>query len=149
VKWVDDHYDEHTRHIRALLQQLDAGQSAAPSSQAQAETTRSVVERFNDTFNRHDLDAIMALMTDDCIFEDTEPRPDGTRYVGSQAVRSRWEALFRASPSAVFTTEELFVSGDRAVVRWRYDWGAGHVRGTDVLRVRDGKVAEKLAYVKG
>ncbi len=27
--------------------------------------------------------------------------------------------------------------------------GEGHVRGVDVFRVRDGKVAEKLSYVKG
>ena len=53
-----------------------------------------------------------------------------------------------------FTEEESFVSGDRGVLRWRFDWsdGAGapgHVRGVDVLRFRDGKVAEKLSYVKG
>ena len=51
-----------------------------------------------------------------------------------------------------FTEEESFVSGDRAVVRWRYAWGAsdpGHVRGVDVIRFRDGLVCEKLSYVKG
>jgi len=39
------------------------------------------------------------------------------------------------------------------VVRWIYRWvrdgQEGHVRGVDVFRVRDGKVAEKLSYVKG
>ena len=44
--------------------------------------------------------------------------------------------------------------GNRCVVRWRYEWvekdgKPGHVRGVDVVRVRDGKVAEKLSYVKG
>jgi len=42
--------------------------------------------------------------------------------------------------------------GDGAMARgshWRYDWPTGHVRGTDLLRVRDGLIAEKLAYVKG
>jgi hypothetical protein len=29
------------------------------------------------------------------------------------------------------------------------DGGTGHIRGADIFRVRDGKVAEKLAYVKG
>jgi hypothetical protein len=43
----------------------------------------------------------------------------------------------------------MFVTGDRVLTRWRYDWGDGHVRGVDVIRVRDGKVAEKLSYVKG
>lgn len=37
-------------------------------------------------------------------------------------------------------------------MRWRYRWSreAGqHVRGVDVYRIREGKVAEKLSYVKG
>jgi ketosteroid isomerase-like protein len=109
----------------------------------------ALIERFTDAFNRHDPAAIMALMTEDCVFEDTEPAPDGTRYVGRAAVRQRWERLFSASPNAHFTTEEVLVCGDRAVMRWRYDWGAGHVRGVDVFRLRDGLLAEKLSYVKG
>jgi len=35
------------------------------------------------------------------------------------------------------------------VQRWRYDWGAGHIRGIDVIVVRDGLIAQKLSYVKG
>ena len=53
-----------------------------------------------------------------------------------------------------FTDEETFMSGDRSLVRWRFTWtnedgSEGHVRGVDVLRFRDGLVAEKLSYVKG
>jgi ketosteroid isomerase-like protein len=107
------------------------------------------VQRFHDAFNAHDVAAIMALMTDDCVFENTYPGPDGTRVVGAVAVRVVWEQLFRESPAAHFAVEELFALGDRAVLRWRYSWGAGHVRGVDVFRLRDGKVAEKLSYVKG
>jgi ketosteroid isomerase-like protein len=108
-----------------------------------------VIKRFNDAFNRHDVDAVMALMTDDCVFEDTQPAPDGTRYTGAAEVRAYWERFFASSSNASFETEELFAAGDRAVVRWRYDWGQGHVRGVDVFKLRDGKVAEKLSYVKG
>lgn len=114
-----------------------------------ADDTLSVIDRFNDAFNRHDVDAIMALMTDDCIFENTSPAPDGERYDGQAAVRGMWEQFFASNPNARFETEDIFTGGDRAVVRWRYDWGSGHVRGVDVFRVRDGKVAEKLSYVKG
>jgi len=118
------------------------------------EATLATVERFNQAFNTHDVDAIMALMTDDCVFENTTPPPDGERVVGQAAVRASWEALFHASPQAWFETEEIFAVADRCVVRWRYTWqsegdGAGYIRGVDVFKVRDGKVAEKLAYVKG
>lgn len=113
--------------------------------------TREVVERFNAAFARHDVDAVMAEMTPDCVFEDTAP-PDGHRHEGQAAVRRCWQTLFADSPDAAFHTEELIVAGDRAVVRWRYDWsqnGGGHVRGVDVITVRDGKVAAKYSYVKG
>lgn len=116
-------------------------------------STVAIVERFNDALNRHDVDAVMALMTDDCAFENTSPAPDGERFSGQAAVRRFWELFVRASPQAHFTTEEIVACGDRCVVRWHYRWGAddstGHIRGIDLFRVRDGKVAEKLSYVKG
>ena len=117
-------------------------------------TTLDIIERFNDIFNKHDVDGIMALMTDDVVFENTFPRPDGERYEGKDGVRSFWEQLFGGSPSARFETEDIFAGGDRCTVRWVYHWvdsdgKPGHVRGVDVFRVRDGKVAEKLSYVKG
>ena len=80
--------------------------------------------------------------------------PDGVRFEGQAAVREVWEGFFRSSPRAHFDVEDLFAAGDRCLVRWLYRWvdadgTPGHVRGVDVFRVRDGKVAEKLAYVKG
>ena len=115
--------------------------------------TLQVVERFNEAFNRHDVPAIMAAMTSDCVFDSTRPPPDGERLVGQAAVRAFWEAFFARSPQARFETEEIFAVDDRAVVRWTYHWmrdGApGHVRGIDLFRIRDGLVAEKFSYVKG
>jgi ketosteroid isomerase-like protein len=121
--------------------------------QAVSSLTRSAVERFNEAFKRHDVDAIMACMTSDCVFENTRPAPDGTRLVGEVAVRAYWEEFFARSPQARFDVEEIFAAGDRCVVRWLYSWirdgKPGHVRGVDVFRVRGGKVAEKCSYVKG
>jgi ketosteroid isomerase-like protein len=108
----------------------------------------AAVQRFQKAFDARDVDAIMAAMTRDCVFEDTTP-PDGRRHVGADAVREAWTALFAGAPDGGFVTEELIEAGDRVVVRWRYAWGSGHVRGVDVFAVRDGLVAEKLAYVKG
>lgn len=111
--------------------------------------TLTVVERFNEAFNTHNVELIMSLMTDDVVFESTDPPPDGVRHEGAAAVRAVWEELFAGAPTARFEPEDVFASDDRAVVRWRFDWGDGHVRGVDVLRVRDGKVCEKFSYVKG
>jgi ketosteroid isomerase-like protein len=118
-----------------------------------SDPTLAAIRRFNDAFNAHDVDAIMAAMTDDCVFENTRPAPDGTRVEGQAAVRAVWQTFFENSPQARIDTEEMFAAGDRCVMRWRYTWvkngTPGHVRGVDVFRVRAGKVAEKLSYVKG
>lgn len=112
-------------------------------------TTATTVRAFNDAFNSHDIDAVMALMTDDCVFENTFPAPDGSRHVGATNVRVALGDFLASSSSARFEEEELIACQDRCIVRWRYSWGDGHVRGVDVMRVRDGKVSEKFAYVKG
>lgn len=110
------------------------------------------LEAFAAAFGSGDVDAIMALMTDDVVFEATGPAPDGVRHTGADAVRQVWVELFGETPGAAFTTEETFVAGGRGVLRWRFDWEGeepGHVRGVDLLRFRGGKVVEKLSYVKG
>jgi steroid delta-isomerase-like uncharacterized protein len=126
----------------------------APETPSPAElATRTIVDLFNDAFNRHDVDAVAALLTDDTVFEDTSPAPDGRRIEGKTAVAAFWRDWFTRNPDAAFEAEDVIVSDDRAVVRWIYrkqrNGQAWHIRGVDVFTVRDGKVAAKLAYVKG
>jgi hypothetical protein len=108
----------------------------------------AVVDAFGEAWGAHDLDATMALITHDCVFESTGPAPDGVRHVGPDSIRVAWREIF-ADTDSRFETEETIVAEDRVVQRWCYSWDGGHVRGVDVFRVRDGKVAEKLSYVKG
>ena len=126
---------------------------STPVQDPQTEATRNTVTRFNEAFNRHDVDAVMALMTDDCLFDSTRPPPDGKRLMGQGQVRKFWEEFFQRSPHARFETEEMVAAGDRCVVRWTYHWvrdgKPGRVRGIDLFRVYEGRVAEKLSYVKG
>jgi len=102
-----------------------------------------IVEAFGQTWAPHDLDATLTLVTADCVFESTEPGPDGTRYEGRDSLREVWQPIFDDAEA-----EETFSSDDRVVQRWRYRWIGGHIRGLDVFRVRYGLVAEKLSYVK-
>lgn len=114
-----------------------------------SKSTDSIVRIFNAALNNHDIDAVMELMTHDCVFENTFPAPDGERHLGASRVRHALEEFLSSSPQAHFEEEELISCGDRCIVRWKYSWGERHVRGVDVMRVRDGKVSEKLSYVKG
>lgn len=126
----------------------------SPIKMAKMESAMRVVIDFNAAANRHDVDGMMRLMADDCVFDNTEPAPDGTIYAGKAAVTAFWRDFFRDSPQAHFDAEEMFGLGERCVVRWKYTWvdaggRTGHVRGVDVFRVTGGLIREKLSYVKG
>lgn len=113
-----------------------------------------IVRRFNDALNAADVDAMIALTTEDTVFENTSPAPDGKRYSGKTQVRAFWEDFFRSSSSARIEIEEIFSAGDRCAMLWTYRWvdnkgTAGHIRGVDVYRIKDNLIAAKFSYVKG
>jgi len=126
----------------------------SPSRLSKLEAATRTVLQFNEAFNRHDVAGMMQLMSDDCIFENTHPAPDGTMYSGKEAVTQFWQEFFSESPQAHIDIEEIFGLGERCIMRWKYNWvdeagKKGHVRGVDIFRVRDGSICEKFSYVKG
>ncbi|MGD9713030.1 MAG: nuclear transport factor 2 family protein [Thermomicrobiales bacterium] len=123
------------------------------SDKVQFLSPTQVIDKFNDAWNAADLDGVLAMITADCVFENTSPPPDGATYVGKTEIAAAWAPVL-ATPGMHFEAEEVFAAGDRVVIRWIYHWvnsdgSAGHIRGVDVMTVRDGLVAEKLSYVKG
>lgn len=126
----------------------------SPARMSRLELATRIVLEFNEAFNRHDVTGMMQLMSDDCVFENTDPAPDGTVYSGKEAVTQFWQDFFRESPDAHIEIEEIFGFGNRCIMRWRYNWvdvagKKGHVRGVDIFQVRNGSIYEKLSYVKG
>lgn len=110
--------------------------------------TIDVVERFGSAWTDHDVEAVLSMLTDDCIFDATGPAPDGARCEGRAAIRMAWQPIFDDTTTRI-EVEQTIVAGDRVVQLWRYEWSDGHVRGIDVFRVRGEQIAEKLSYVKG
>jgi ketosteroid isomerase-like protein len=132
---------------------LAGGMAMTGQTPASGGSTRDVVNRFNDAINRHDAAAVTALLTDDTVFENTGPAPDGTRVEGKAAVAAFWEKWLVTNADATFEAEDVVVAGDRCTVQWIYrkmrDGKPWHLRGIDIFTVRGGKVAAKLSYVKG
>ena len=125
------------------------GQDGAPASARP--TTNDVIRRFNEAFQRQDATLLAELIAPDCVIENSSPAPDGSRHVGRKACLELWSRL-ATTPGTHFEIEEVFVAGERAVIRWRYCWGEGEsrsVRGVNVMRVRDGLIVEALGYAKG
>jgi steroid delta-isomerase-like uncharacterized protein len=113
-----------------------------------------LLERFADAWNRHDLDALMSMMTDDGVFEASAgAEVNGQRNVGKQAVRSAYAEVFATFPDAHWANARHFVAGDRGVSEWtftgtRKDGKRVEVTGCDLFTVRDGKIAIKNSYRK-
>jgi ketosteroid isomerase-like protein len=112
------------------------------------------VTRFNTVWNGHDLDGIMAMMTDDVVFEASFGKdPWGTRAVGRTAVREEIAGILQRIPDVRWDEIRHFACPELAIVEWittgtprggtRFE-----VFGCDVLALRDGKIAAKRSFRK-
>jgi ketosteroid isomerase-like protein len=112
------------------------------------------LEAFAAAFNRHDADAILALMTHDCVFEASAgPDACGARHVGREAVRAAFVDVWTTYPDAAWTGARHVVCGDRGVSEWtftgtRRDGARVEVHGCDLFTFRGGKIALKDSYRK-
>lgn len=113
--------------------------------------TAAILQRFNQVFLRHDPSVLQNLVAEDCVIENTQPAPDGSRHVGRAACIELWTRI--ATDAGIrFETESIMARGDRGEIRWRLFWGSGpdsSVRGVNLMRVRDGRIVEAQGYVKG
>ena len=94
----------------------------SPTRMSKLESAIRVVLKFNEAFNCHDVAGMMQLVSDDCVFENTEPAPDGATYSGKEVVTQFWQDFFQESPDAQIEIEEIFGFGERCVMRWIYSW---------------------------
>ena len=122
--------------------------------QSAARDLERLLDEFSAAWNRHDLDALMAMMTDDGVFEASGGNAvNGERHVGQQAVRAAYAAVFGEYPDARWNNARHFVHGDRGVSEWtftgtRKDGQRMEVAGCDLLTFRNGKIAVKNSFRK-
>ena len=113
-----------------------------------------MLDRFADAWNRHDLDALMSMMTDDCVFQASAgPDVDGQRSEGKQAVRVAYASVFETFSDAHWAQARHFIAADRGVSEWTFtgthkDGRRVEVTGCDLFTFRDGKIAVKNSYRK-
>ena len=118
------------------------------------EVTLEFLDAFAAAWNRHDVDALMTFMTDDCAFESSAgPDVSGTRYAGREAVRRGFAGAWEAFSDAQWRGARHFICGDRGVSEWTFtgtrpDGTRLEVHGCDVFTFRDGKILLKNSYRK-
>jgi steroid delta-isomerase-like uncharacterized protein len=118
------------------------------------------IGRYNEAWNRHDVDAILALHTDDSVFEN---HTSGGSGVGKAEIRRIVEAVFSTFPDLHFETRRVYVRDELVVQEWtasatfsveivragkRYPPTGKKIvwDGMDVIPMRDGLVARKDVY---
>lgn len=120
----------------------------------QATVTAQTLQAFADAWNRHDIDALMSFMTEDCVFE-TAAGPDacGTRHVGQAAVREAFASAWKNFPDAQWRDGRHFVAGERGVSEWLFtgtaaDGSRVEANGVDLFTFRGDKIHVKNVFRK-
>lgn len=108
----------------------------------------TVALAFAEAWDAQDLETTLTLVTDDCVFESARPGRNGERVQGREELRQVWGPSFAVGGASMETEATFAAEGGRVVQLWRFADGERVVRGADVLRVRDGRICEKLGYVK-
>ena len=116
--------------------------------------TEATLAAFSDAWNRHDVDALMSFMHDDCVFEAAAGNEAcGTRHVGRDAVRRAFAAAWASVADAQWTNGRHTVHGDFGVSQWTFTGTAAdgsriETDGVDVFTFRDGRILVKNAFRK-
>jgi steroid delta-isomerase-like uncharacterized protein len=119
----------------------------------------TLIDRYNDAWNAHDVDAIMAMHAPDMVFEN---HTAGER-AEAEDVREHVAAIFEGWPDIAFETRRLYIRDDLIVQEWTAS--ATHTRtmrrgdlvaepsgrqirwdGMDIIPVRDGLIVRKDVY---
>ena len=126
-------------------------------SQSAESTTRELEQllaAFADAWNRHDVDALMTMMTPDGVFQASSGNHvDGEHHEGHDAVRAAYVAVFDQYPDAHWGNARHFVMRDRGVSEWTFtgtlpDGKRVEVTGCDLFTFRSGKIAVKNSFRK-
>ena len=113
-----------------------------------------VIEAFAAAWNRHDIEALMSFMTDDCEFHGVAG-PDllGRSYIGRNAGREGFELAWQTFPDASWLNADIFVAGNRGVLESTFsgtksDGTRIEARMVDVFLFRGDKIVVKNAFRK-
>ncbi|TAM85995.1 MAG: nuclear transport factor 2 family protein [Candidimonas sp.] len=118
------------------------------------ESLTRLLESFGAAWNRHDIEALMACMHDDCVFEAVAgPDACGARHQGPQAVRKAFESAWLTIPDAQWRNPRVWVKGEQGVVESTFTGTAAdgaHIEANmvDLITFRDGKILRKNAFRK-
>lgn len=104
-----------------------------------------------DAFNRHDVEALLALYAEDCTHTSPKIRvlhPETAGLLlGKTAMRAWWQGALERIPSLRYEERALTASSDRAVLEYvRHAAGEAPLPVAEVFDVRGGKIFASRVY---
>lgn len=114
----------------------------------------NLLHAFAAAWNRHDVDAVMSMMTADCVFAASAgDAVNGERHEGQSAVRAAFASVLAQYPDAHWGGARHFVVGDRGVSEWTFtgtgrEGGRIEVNGCDLFTFQGGKIVIKNSFRK-
>ena len=119
-----------------------------------SQMTIDILQAFADEWNRHDIDALMSFMTDDCVFESgIGTEISGTTFEGCEAVRRGFTLAWQTVPNARWENARHFINGERGVSEWTFTGTSTNgqpieVKGCDIFHFRGDKIVIKNSFRK-
>jgi steroid delta-isomerase-like uncharacterized protein len=121
------------------------------------------IDRYNEAWNAHDVEAIVAMHTKDSVFEN---HTTGDVNVGREAIGRAIEGIFRVFPDLNFDSRRQYIREDLVVQEWTArgthegmmtrsgieiepTGRKVEYRGMDVIPISNGLVARKDVYSDG
>jgi ketosteroid isomerase-like protein len=122
---------------------------------SETEDSRHVrlLKQFGEAWDAKDIDRLMSMMTDDCVYcASVGPEP-GTTYMGKEAVREGFLAMLAFDSGGISRAGRVFIAGSVGVSEWSYRFRAGsdadfEIRGCDIFEFRSGRISRKDAFRK-
>lgn len=119
------------------------------------DTLTTLLIEHTDAWNAHDLDRLMNLFADDCVFDASGGmQVQGERFEGKAAVREAFRAVFTRMPDAHWGGGRHYTLGaNYGVSEWTLtgtlvSGSRIEVDGCDFLTVKDGRITRKSSYRK-
>ncbi len=117
------------------------------------EDKRALVRAFMDAWERADADAVMRVMSDDCVYSASVGPEPGMTYRGRADVARGVGEMLAFEAGGESRQGRLWFAEDCAFAEWDYDDVADSgeikvVRGIDVIEMADGKIRSIDAYRK-
>jgi len=112
-----------------------------------------VLQAFGQAWANADVDALMSMMTEDCIYAASVGDEPGTTYRGKDEVRRGFAEILAYESGGESRSGRVWVSGNFAFAEWSYDEvdnesNVLEIRGIDIFEFVGNKLRLKDAYRK-